>query len=193
MPRPVMGRGIGVFSGHDDSGGTVVTIRVVTEDDLDALNAAFQAGEYFARRFVDAQADRCVLLAAWEGQAPVAHGYLWEAAEPESSQHLSALEPVRTHLGGVPLLQNLQVAADHRRRGIGRLMVAAIERAATDRGHRRIALGVDPDNLPARRLYLDLDYHDWPHGLVEVSYDGLADDGTPQTFTESSVMMVKDL
>jgi GNAT superfamily N-acetyltransferase len=171
----------------------MITIRPVVEDDFDALNARFVVGEYFARRLVDARAGRCVLLAAWDETTPVAHGYLWEAAVPESPQHLSALEPVRAHLPGVPLLQNLQVAADQRRRGIGRLMVAAIERAAVDRGHRRIALGVDPDNVAARRLYLGLDYHDWPHGLVEVSYDGVVEDGVSRTFTEFTMMMVKEL
>ncbi|MFD0560478.1 ribosomal protein S18 acetylase RimI-like enzyme [Stackebrandtia endophytica] len=171
----------------------MVTIRPVVEGDLAALDTAFSAGEYFARRFADGRAGRCVLLAGWDGPTPVAHGYLWDAPDPESPQHLSAMESVRTHLAGVPLLQSLHVAANQRRRGIGRLMVAALERAAVDRGHRRVALGVDPDNIPALRLYQSLGYHDWPHGPIEISYDGVAEDGTTQTFTESSMMMLKDL
>ena len=168
-------------------------VRPVTAADLAVLESAFGIGEYFVRRSADAAAGRCVLLAAWEGPVPVAHGYLWEDSEPESPQHVTAVETVRKHLAGVPLIQGLHVAADRRRRGIGRAMVTAMERSARERGHDRIALGVDPDHAPAVGLYRGLGYRDWAHGTFEVTYRGVSEDGREQWFTEPGVMMVKRL
>jgi len=47
-----------------------------------------------------------------------------------------------------------------RSRGIGRLLVARLERLASDRGKRRIGLGVARTNPAARRLYERLGYVD---------------------------------
>lgn len=170
-----------------------VTIRPVTVSDLEGLESVFGAGGYFAGRLADAQSGRCVLLAAWSGSEPVAHGYLWDCAEPESPQHLTAIDAVRTHLAGVPLIQSLYVASGHRRRGIGRAMVEAIEQAARDRGHAKVALGADPGDVPAFRLYQGLGYREWLHGMIEVTYEGLSEDGEKQWFIETGVMMEKVL
>jgi len=45
------------------------------------------------------------------------------------------------------------VDPDHRRRGIGRCLLTAIEAAARERGFHRMALTIDPANLGAARFY----------------------------------------
>lgn len=50
-------------------------------------------------------------------------------------------------------LANLAVAAEHRRKGIGHVLLERFCHAARDRGARRITLDVRVGNHPARALY----------------------------------------
>lgn len=59
---------------------------------------------------------------------------------------------------GPPELQDLWVLPDRRSEGIGRVLVAAVEAEAVERGHRIVRLSVSVDNDGARRLYERLGY-----------------------------------
>ena len=68
---------------------------------------------------------------------------------------------------------HLQVRPEHRGKGVGTALIVASERRASERGHRRIAVGVADDNPEARRLYERLGYR--PTGIVDISdylYEG---------------------
>jgi [ribosomal protein S18]-alanine N-acetyltransferase len=72
-------------------------------------------------------------LVAWRGDEPVGH------------LHLALSDP--------PELQDVQVAAGHRRRGVARSLIAAAEREARARGFTRIRVDVAIDNDAAQALY----------------------------------------
>jgi ribosomal protein S18 acetylase RimI-like enzyme len=52
-----------------------------------------------------------------------------------------------------PELQDVQVAAGHRRHGVARMLIAAARREARARGFTRIRVDVAIDNDPAQALY----------------------------------------
>lgn len=54
---------------------------------------------------------------------------------------------------GEAYLEELAVAPHHRRRGVGRALVEACAREATERGRERLTLWVAEDNAGARALY----------------------------------------
>ena len=90
----------------------------------------------------------------------------------------------------MPELKNLQVAATHRRHGIGSAIVAAAEAEAA--GFTRIWIGVSEDNPDARRLYERLGYT--PTGRTETySYTYVAADGTTHAVTETAEYLEKRL
>ncbi len=74
-------------------------------------------------------------------------GHLW----------LSEQEDVRT---GIPRLwvTTMAIEAKHRSRGYGRLLVEKVEEEARARGLRGIGLGVDADNVVARKLYEEMGF-----------------------------------
>src|SRR5690606_34080568 len=53
---------------------------------------------------------------------------------------------------------NIAVHPDHRRAGIGRLLLEALMEGAADRGCDRITLEVRKSNRPAQQLYLSYDF-----------------------------------
>jgi ribosomal protein S18 acetylase RimI-like enzyme len=55
--------------------------------------------------------------------------------------------------GDVPVLVELYVRREYRRRGAGSALVAAVIKAARAAGKAGVSLGVHPDNARARRLY----------------------------------------
>ena len=86
-------------------------------------------------------------LVAWEGRRPVGHGLIaWPAPELE--------DPT------VPELQDVYVAPERRRQGIGAALTAAAEREAAHRGFDRLMVAVATDNTDARRLYERAGYVD---------------------------------
>jgi GNAT superfamily N-acetyltransferase len=76
-------------------------------------------------------------------------------------------DAVRTRLPGVPLIMHLKVHPGRRGFGIGTELMHEAERMAAALGRTEIALGVDPGNTNAIRLYQHLGYSEWPHGLVD--------------------------
>jgi ribosomal protein S18 acetylase RimI-like enzyme len=79
-------------------------------------------------------------LVAWDGERPAGHG------------HLALTDP--------PELQDVEVLAQYRRRGVGSALTAAAEEQAHDRGFDRLRVTVSVDNAAAQALYRTLGYGD---------------------------------
>ncbi|MDQ1461595.1 MAG: hypothetical protein QOI08_3079 [Actinomycetota bacterium] len=92
---------------------------------------------------LDQTGDESSYLVAWENHHPVAHARIaWSG----------------THLA-VPEIQDVFVAADHRRKGIATALAEAAEADAKARGWEAISLSVSQDKNPAARsLYTRLGY-----------------------------------
>ena len=76
----------------------------------------------------------------------------WDADVAVGHVHVALTDP--------PELQDLEVAADHRRRGVARALVAAAEAEARARGFRRLRVGFAVDNEPAQGLYRSAGFAD---------------------------------
>ncbi len=110
-----------------------------------------------------ARARRLVSRAGADSSAtPVAPRERWEIDGDHAVLILGARAPydgddwviARAALDGVWLgLHGLAVAAEHRRRGLGRLALAGLLEWGAEQGARTVWLHVEPDNLAAYRLY----------------------------------------
>lgn len=86
---------------------------------------------------------------------------------------------------------HLQVRPEHRGKGVGTALIVGSERRASERGRRRIAVGVADDNPAARRLYERLGYRST--GIVDVSgYDWIDSDGVAHHAHERDQMLLKE-
>lgn len=79
-------------------------------------------------------------LVAWDGDRPAGHA------------HLALTDP--------PELQDVEVVAQYRRRGVGSALTAAAEAEALTRGFDRLRVTVSVDNAAAQALYRRLGYGD---------------------------------
>ncbi len=79
-------------------------------------------------------------LVAWDGDQPAGHA------------HLALTDP--------PELQDVEVSARYRRRGVGSALTAAAEAEAQRRGFDRLRVTVSVDNAAAQALYRTLGYGD---------------------------------
>ena len=69
----------------------------------------------------------------------------WEGDEALGHLHLALIDP--------PELQDVEVHADRRRRGVASALIRYAEHEVRVRGFDRLRLGVSIDNLPAQFLY----------------------------------------
>ena len=74
----------------------------------------------------------------------------WDRDEPLGHAHLALSDP--------PELQDVEVRAEHRRRGVATALTAAAEREATGRGSDRLRITVSVDNAAAQALYRGCGY-----------------------------------
>ena len=135
-----------------------IAIRRATPDDLDAVAALFDA----YRRFY-----------GQPGDVPRAHAFLAERIGRDESVVLLA-EDAGTTLGFTQLyplfssvrtgrswlLNDLYVAEDARRRGVGRALLDAAATFARDNGAAGLMLETMRDNAPARALYRAAGWHE---------------------------------
>jgi GNAT superfamily N-acetyltransferase len=130
-----------------------VEIRRARREDLGPLVRSLGQEAYFADRLGRQDDDLGILLTAWAKELAIGDAYLWReiAEEPE----------IRAHLPRVPLLTHLEVADGYRTRGVGTMLVDAVEDEARERGHDRIALAVRLDAPRVCALYHRLGYTDW--------------------------------
>jgi GNAT superfamily N-acetyltransferase len=109
-----------------------IDVRVLDPQDADQVGNALGLARLY-------QGDGFYLV-AWHGDEPVGH------------LHLALTDP--------PELQDVQVAAGHRRRGVARMLIAAAEHEARERGFTHIRIGFGIDNAPAQALYRTSGYSD---------------------------------
>lgn len=162
-----------------------LSIRRASAGDLPALARAFGQHHYFADRVRRQEAERGVLLLAWLRGVPVGDLYVWweRPEEPEIAERLP----------DVPLLNHLEVGPPYRNKGIGTRILLAAETLLIHRGHERVALGVEPSNEDAIRLYERLGYARWPYPDVPTTYEEFLDDGRRLRHPDSCAVFVKEL
>src|SRR5947209_5121278 len=119
-----------------------VAVRPATEAELPALVEGLEQRLYFTDRLARQRLGRGVLLVAWLDGVPVGDVYLRLEAPDED-------EPA--DLRDVPLLSHLEVLPEHRKQGIGSLLMEHAEAIAWRRGYDRVALGVTEANTDAIR------------------------------------------
>ena len=76
----------------------------------------------------------------------------WRDEEPLGHLHLALSDP--------PELQDVEVAREHQRHGVARMLIEAAEGEARARGFASIRVGVGIDNEPAHQLYRKCGYAD---------------------------------
>lgn len=96
------------------------------------------------------QRDELVLFAAQLEDVYIGRVSLWLAPVGE--------ELPRLKYPGVPFVNALEVTSEYRKRGVALQLMEALEAEVKERGGTRVALGVEPDNHAAIRLYEKLGY-----------------------------------
>lgn len=181
MPRPVNGERTTTVTATID-----LEVRRASARDIYALATDTETKGLLTERLRrTATGRRGELLIACRQERPIGHIYLWEepADEPE----------IRERLPSAPLIMNLWVQPDLRRRGIGTHLMHIAENRLWNRGHRTVALGVDTENKDAVRLYQNLDYSRWAHPDIETHRDHFLPDGQHLVTRETCTVYVKRL
>jgi ribosomal protein S18 acetylase RimI-like enzyme len=126
----------------------------------------------------------CLYLIAWIGAEPVGHLNLRLRGRklPERARKLRAAQ-----------IEDLIVAASHRRRGVATELMRRAEEEAGARGFRTVGLGVDVGNAPARGLYRQEGYEEAGFGRFVVSYPYIDEDGAERQATEICTYLIKRL
>jgi GNAT superfamily N-acetyltransferase len=131
----------------------VLTIRSATPDDLDALvrllGVLFSIEADF-RPDAERQRRGLALLLAAPSRASV---FVADRAGAVVGM-VTAQLVVSTAEGGMSaLVEDMVVEEEHRRRGVGRILLGAAEAWAARRGATRLQLLADRENAPALRFY----------------------------------------
>jgi predicted GNAT family acetyltransferase len=119
---------------------------------------------------------RQTYFVAWDSGEPVAHACVaWSGTKL-----------------GVPEVQDVFVREDRRRRGIGEVLMRAIERTIAERGHQRVSISYGIENPVARALYDKLGYRDAGIAPQRVKGTILIRSG-PLDVDDTLIYLVKDL
>jgi GNAT superfamily N-acetyltransferase len=133
-------------------------IRRARQADLDILVRELGQRRFFADRIDRQSTGRGMLLTAWHDADPIGVLYLW--LEPAEEAEL------RSRLPGTPILNHLEIHADHRGGGMGTKLMQAAERRLRKLGFGQVALAVEVTNDRAAALYTRLGYADWPYPTI---------------------------
>jgi GNAT superfamily N-acetyltransferase len=156
-----------------------VVIRPARRDDLANLEwfGAFSHHRQIIHEAFELQKQGlAVMLVADAGGFPV--GQAWLDLRP------------RAHAGG-PLVWAVRVLDPFKRIGLGARLMAAVEAVARGNGCRRIELGVERANGPARAFYERLGWR--VSRELSESYSYVTPDGEAVTHRLDELMMTKDL
>ncbi|MFN3707251.1 GNAT family N-acetyltransferase [Microcella sp.] len=168
----VLCAGFGAKLGALDRGGDrQIEVRPCRAAELPLLMEREVPGADIAsRQFARQQDGEGVLLVAWLGSEPVGSGEVVFTDPPE--------------------LRNLHVEPAHRGLGIGTALLDAAERMSVNRG--ALSVGVGPDNVDARRLYLRRGFV--PTGRHETTTYRYRDaDGVEREAIETDEILIKHL
>jgi GNAT superfamily N-acetyltransferase len=160
-------------------------IQRASAKDLSALARFPGQHQLLDDRFARQRDGRGLLLVAWVSGEPVGRVYLW--LEPAEERE------IRDNLPGVALLLHLWVHEDSRNQGVGSALVDAAETELRQRGHRRVALGIDPGNHGAMRLYARLGYRPWPHPDIRTTSMRFLSNGDRVRLPETCRVLVREL
>jgi ribosomal-protein-alanine N-acetyltransferase len=135
------------------------------------------------RERLDAQRrGECLYLIAWLGPEPVGHLNLRLGGQKLSDR--------ARRIGGAQI-EDLAVAPEHRCRGVGTKLMRRAQAEASARGITALGLGVDIDNVPARRLYAQESYEESGFGEFVVSYPYLDEHGVERQANETCTYLIK--
>lgn len=160
-----------------------VEIRPLSVRKLSRVERALPRYPGKHRERLDAQRrGECLYLIAWAGSDPVGHVNLRLRGRKlsERARRVSAAQ-----------IEDLAVAAGHRRRGIGTRLMRRAEAEAAARGLHALGLGVDVDNVPARRLYAQESYEESGFGEYLVSYPYLDQNSIERQAQERCTYLIK--
>jgi GNAT superfamily N-acetyltransferase len=132
----------------------MVAVRRLRTDDLELLNdrlPVWNRVEY-ARRLAAQERGLLVQMVAWEDEIPVGRAMLVFPGHDDWS--------ISAHREGCVEIRDVEVVEACRRRGIGRLLMKALETRAREAGASRIGLmvGLEDRYAAARRLYASMNY-----------------------------------
>ena len=167
----------------------IVQIKPIREADLALLEERFPEGgpAKHAERLRRQQMGEVVYLVAWQKGEPVGHALLnWRGSQDE---HVA-----RQLQAACPDIEDLFVLAELRSRGIGRQLLSAAEKLASQQGFTIIGLSAGAEQGDhARRLYERLGYRDAQFG--EYTECGVYVDaqGRRQTWEATCVYLIKEL
>ncbi len=165
------------------------SVKEVHENDLPKLADDMYMDPTYLKQVKEMMAkDLFVLFAVKHGETYVGRCTLWlaPADEPELNEEIPA----------VPQVNALEVHPSYRRQGIGTMLFDAVEHEARRRGHTLIAIGVEPDNDVARKLYEKLGYtyrKILGNDIHKYSWNETLEDGTIKKLFGESMLMVKEL
>jgi ribosomal protein S18 acetylase RimI-like enzyme len=137
-----------------------------------------------AERLEAQRRGECVYLIAWVGDDPGGHLNLRVRGRklPERARKLRAAQ-----------IEDVVVSPRYRRRGLATKLMRRAHDEAAARGFRRVGLGVDIGNVPARGLYRQEGYEETGSGRFLVSYPTIDEQGVERQAHETCTYLIKDL
>ncbi len=160
-----------------------VEIRPLSGGELSRVERKLPRYSGKHRERLDAQhRGECLYLIAWSGPDPVGHLNLRLRGRKLSDRARGA---------GAAQIEDLAVASEHRRRGIGTKLMRRAQAEAASRDINALGLGVDIHNRPARSLYAQEGYEEAGFGEFVVSYPYLDEDGVEREAHETCTYLVK--
>lgn len=145
---------------------------------------ATRRNHYHAVRYHHQEQGVSTFLIAFLDDIPAGSGeVMWRGAkEPD----------VRERFPGCLEINGLAVAPDRQSQGIGSMIIRAAEQLAVRRGHHRIGMGVDEQNVRAAALYRRLGYQDTGYRYLD-RYQYIDDRGVRNEVTDSLPISRQDV